>query len=268
MTVSVVIPTYNRPSLLRAAIESALSQSTRPLEVLVCDDGHSSETAMVAAAFGSASVRYLPGPHTGAPALPRNRGIAAAAGEWIAFLDDDDAWRPDKLEIQLAAVDQFAARAASSRATLYYPDGVQGELLGIADPMVTLARLARGNALVTSSALVHRSVFDEVGVFPDARIAAEDYPMWLRVATVSPFANIADPCVRYLGRYPEGQPVHGVREKWALRVVCLQSLLTEETRPQWRRYFQGHLTMARFRHALSPLESAVRQFRVGSNQPV
>lgn len=266
MTVSVVIPTYNRPALLRAAIESALSQTARPLEVLVCDDGQSAENAMVAAAFDTASVRYLPGPHTGAPALPRNRGIAAAAGEWIAFLDDDDAWRPDKLALQLTAVDQLAARAASGRATLYYPDGVQGELLGTADPIVTLARLARGNPLVTSSVVVHRSVIDEVGVFPDAPIAAEDYPMWLRVATVTPFANTAETCVRYLGRLPEGQPVHGVREKWALRVVCLQSLMKEETRPQWRRYFQGHLTMARFRHALAPLESSIRQFR--AHQPV
>lgn len=268
MTVSVVIPTYNRPALLRAAIESALSQTARPLEVLVCDDGQSADNAMIAASFGSASVRYLPGPHTGAPALPRNRGIAAASGNWIAFLDDDDQWRPEKLALQLAAADKLGARAASGRATLYYPDGVQGELLGLTGPVVTLSRLARGNALVTSSVLVHRSVIDEVGVFPDTRIAAEDYPMWLRVATVTPFANISQPCVRYLGRYPDGQPVHGVREKWALRVVCLQNLLQDETRPQWRRYFRGHLMMARFRRALAPLESSIRQVGARGRQAV
>ena len=98
--VSVIIPTYNRQHTLLAAIQSALSQTLPPLEVLVCDDGSTDGSAEAVAALDDPRVRWLTGPHAGYPAVPRNRGLREARGEWVAFLDDDDVWLPEKLAVQ------------------------------------------------------------------------------------------------------------------------------------------------------------------------
>jgi hypothetical protein len=101
-TISVVIPTYNRAALVSGAIESALSQSVRPGEVIVVDDGSDDDTGAVVARFGSA-VRYIRQANAGVGAA-RNRGAGEATGEWVAFLDSDDTWERDKLALQLAAL--------------------------------------------------------------------------------------------------------------------------------------------------------------------
>ena len=100
--VSVVIPTFNREALLRRAIESVLCQTHRAVEVLVVDDGSTDGTAvMMAATYAAdARVRYLPQQNAGV-AVARNRGLAAATGDYLALLDSDDYWYPWKLELQL-----------------------------------------------------------------------------------------------------------------------------------------------------------------------
>lgn len=99
-SVSVIIPVYNGESFLGAALDSALAQGQRPLEVLVVDDGSTDGSAAVAES--RAGVRCLRIEHSGV-STARNRGIAEAAGEWLAFLDADDVWLPEKLAIQVAA---------------------------------------------------------------------------------------------------------------------------------------------------------------------
>jgi glycosyltransferase involved in cell wall biosynthesis len=99
--VSAVIPVHNGERYLAEAIESALGQTVAPLEVIVVDDGSTDDCAGVAARYGF-RVRYVRQPRAGAGAA-RNRGADLALGEYIAFLDADDLWVPDKLERQLAA---------------------------------------------------------------------------------------------------------------------------------------------------------------------
>src|SRR6266545_511842 len=95
---SVVIPTYNRAEKLRRALESLLHQSYGDFEVLVCDDGSTDGTREVVSAYaGELQISYLWEENWGGPARPRNRGIAAAQGKWVCFLDADDWWHPDKL---------------------------------------------------------------------------------------------------------------------------------------------------------------------------
>ena len=101
MTVSVLIPCYNREGSLPAAIESASAQSAPPAEIVVVDDGSTDGSAAVAEGFGP-PVRVVRQANGGAAAA-RNRGLAECRGEWVAFLDSDDIWAPDKLERQLAA---------------------------------------------------------------------------------------------------------------------------------------------------------------------
>ncbi len=99
--VSVVIPTRNRPELVVRAVESVARQAYRNLEIIVVVDGPDAETEAALRAFGDGRLRVLALPESRGGSDARNAGIAAAQGEWIAFLDDDDEWLPEKLDRQL-----------------------------------------------------------------------------------------------------------------------------------------------------------------------
>jgi glycosyltransferase involved in cell wall biosynthesis len=199
-SVSVVIPTWNRAELLGGAITSALNQTCPPLEVLVCDDGSTDETREVVQAIGDPRVRFVGGEHSGCPAIPRNRGIRESTGEWLAFLDSDDEWRPEKLNEQLALALRLSCKAVCANAYRLVPgQGVSGNLLSWRKKRVTFNDLLEVNEVVCSSAVVHSSVFDIVGEFPESprMRAIEDYALWLRVATCTDFAFLKKPLVLY-----------------------------------------------------------------------
>jgi glycosyltransferase involved in cell wall biosynthesis len=99
-TVSVVIPCYNAAPFIRETVESALAQTFPPLEVLVIDDGSTDDSAVIAGSIDP-RVRVISQPNQG-ESVARNRGIGEARGDWIALLDADDLWKPEKLERQLA----------------------------------------------------------------------------------------------------------------------------------------------------------------------
>jgi len=99
-SVTAIIPCFNAAPFLRATLESALNQSHAPCEVLVIDDGSTDQSAAIAASYGP-PVRVISQPNQG-ESVARNRGIEEAKGSWIAFLDSDDLWLPEKLERQLA----------------------------------------------------------------------------------------------------------------------------------------------------------------------
>ncbi len=98
--ISCIVPVFNGERYLREALDSIFAQTYRPLEILVADDGSTDRTPYIAAAFGN-RLRYLRQDNQG-PAAARNLGIRAATGEFIAFLDADDVWHPEKLERQMA----------------------------------------------------------------------------------------------------------------------------------------------------------------------
>ncbi|HEX8648028.1 MAG TPA: glycosyltransferase family 2 protein, partial [Thermoleophilaceae bacterium] len=101
--VSAVIPTVARPAHVVAAVRSALAQTLREIEVVVVVDGPDAATAAALGEVGDPRLRVVELPARGGPGGARNAGVAAARGEWVAFLDDDDLWAPRKLELQLAA---------------------------------------------------------------------------------------------------------------------------------------------------------------------
>src|SRR5215469_16427814 len=102
--VSIVIPTYNASHFIAAAVESCLAQDYTPVEVLVVDDGSTDDTVSVLEPY-RASIRYFWQPNDG-PARARNRGIAEARGQLIAFLDADDIWLPNKLSQQVQCLER------------------------------------------------------------------------------------------------------------------------------------------------------------------
>lgn len=180
-TISVVICTFERPDACERALKSVLDQTHQPLEILVCDDGSADDTCTRFRGWEQQCqrVRYLRLPHnTGTPASTRNLGTAQAQGAWIAFLDDDDVWLPEKLARQRLAiaggqVDLIATNAIRSNGAPYFPDAAD-----IMRP--TRADLIKGNPIITSSVIVRRSF----GGFPTTAWMSgiEDYAAWLRMA--------------------------------------------------------------------------------------
>src|SRR5262249_8525132 len=208
-SVSVIIPTWNRAATVVAAVESALAQTHASLEVLVCDDGSSDDSEQRVRAMSDPRVRWLPGPRGGRPGIPRNRGIAAARGEWLAFLDSDDEWLPDKLARQLAAVRATGRLACCTNAWRVSPGIDRREpMLSGAGGGYALAEPLQGNRGDCSSAMVHRSLLADAAGFPQAAIlqALADYALWLRVACFTQFEHLAAPLVLY-----RDEPVASVR---------------------------------------------------------
>ena len=263
--VSVVIPTWNRAEYLSRAIDSVLAQTESPLEILVCDDGSSDNSEAVVASFQSPIVRWMPGPRGGRPAIPRNRGISESRGDWVAFLDDDDTWMPRKVEMQLDAMQRQGTRGSCTSAIVQQTDGAPvGELRSRFHGAVTFSHLAHTNPIVCSSVIVHRSVLEKVGGFPEASHmrAIEDYALWLRVASQTNFANVEEPLVRYL-LHPGNSGSLQLVAPWKRRIFVLEDAL------QWARksnasgaicrHLSRGLIEARIRERLAPLESVARR---------
>lgn len=200
MKVSVVIPTWNREESVVEAVRSVLRQTVPDLEVFVCDDGSSDRTGDRVRSLGDPRIRWMPGSRAGRPAVPRNRGIREARGEWIAFLDSDDAWLPEKLERQIGLAKALRCRAACSNAFRVVPGTeVRGALLAWRSRRVTFGDLVRTNQVICSSAVVERALLESAGGFPEdpGLKAIEDYALWLRIATMTDFAFVEDPLLYY-----------------------------------------------------------------------
>ena len=182
--VSVVIPTRDRPSLLaRHALPSALGQAGVDVEVIVVDDGSVDAAADRVEGLREERVRLLRHGRPRGRGAARNAGIDAARGEWIAFLDDDDLWAPDKLRVQLAT----AARADWSYARGIVVDEslTPIDTLVPPEPHALADALRHGNVLVGggSAVVVRRAVLDEVGTFDESLALGQDWDLWLRLAS-------------------------------------------------------------------------------------
>lgn len=200
MKVSVIIPTWNRGHIIEPAIRSVLNQTMKDLEVLVCDDGSTDNTKEVVAAIRDPRVRWITGRIGRRPAVPRNNGLREVRGEWVAFLDSDDEWAPDRLAKQLAAAEQRHLNAVCSNAARLVPgQGIIGYYLDFPGDTVTFADLLKDNRIINSSVLMKADLFAGVRGFPegDAFIGCEDYALWLRVASYGPFAYLPEPLVVY-----------------------------------------------------------------------
>lgn len=203
--VSVIIPTYNRAHLVGDTVASVLGQTYRNIEAIVIDDGSSDDTAEVLSGrfCGDSRFKYIWQPNS-ERSVARNRGIAASAGELIAFLDSDDLWHPEKLERQVACfVDDPNCVLVSCAYLPFDEDGVPFvENSGVrkiegdewfAVPHLTRSLLER-NSIGCLTAVVRRHVFKLVGGF-DVRLmqgGAEDWNMWLRASSLGTVAHIGD----------------------------------------------------------------------------
>lgn len=201
MTISVIIPTWNRAEFLGAAVRSALAQTAPPLEVLVCDDGSTDSSEEIVRSIIDPRVRWVAGDRVGKPAVPRNRGIREARGDWVAFLDSDDEWTEEKLERQILLAGKTGCRAVCSNAWRMIAGGERSDGLLLKDlpARITFEDLLRGNHVICSSVIVERPLLLRSSGFPEAAglKAIEDYALWLRIATQTDFAGSPEPLIRY-----------------------------------------------------------------------
>jgi glycosyltransferase involved in cell wall biosynthesis len=195
--VSVVIPAYNAARYVGAAVESVLAQSFDDLEVVVVDDGSTDETADVVAGLG-ARVRCIRQANSGV-AVARNQGIAQSDSRYVAFLDADDAWLPEKLAKQMKALREspdrrFCYTAFAIAGSDLEPIEVRrGPLVGTA--LGTL--LLQGNVVGASTPVCERELFAKAGDFDPALSQCADWDMWMRLAAHTEFIYLDEPLVNY-----------------------------------------------------------------------
>jgi len=192
--VSVIIPTYNRAWSLHEAVQSVLTQTYTDYEIIVVDDGSTDETAKLLRSYDS--VTAIRQPCQGVSAA-RNRGVRAAQGELLAFLDSDDFWLPDKLSAQVRYFDDNPETDICQTEELWIRRGIRvnpGRRHRKQAGMIFKPSLAL--CLVSPSAvMLRRSLFESVGGFDEQLPACEDYDLWLRIGCRYPIGLIETPLI-------------------------------------------------------------------------
>jgi len=201
--ISVVIPTYNRREFLPLAIRSVLNQTFQDFEIIVVDDGSLDYSAKeIVGEFRDPRIRYIRHEVNKGLSAARNTGIKVSKGRYIAFLDDDDEWLPEKLELQLDLFKKSSSDVGVVYTGCLKVDRSSGKVIQHMIPT------KRGNILKDlllrdcviaggSTALVRKECFNKVGLFDENLLAWEAYDMWIRISQVFLFEYIDLPLVKY-----------------------------------------------------------------------
>lgn len=223
--VSVIIPTYNREHVITRAVDSVLAQTFQDFELLIVDDGSRDGTHERLTAYGN-RITYLYQENHGV-SHARNTGIRASAGEFVAFLDSDDVWMPDKLEHQIAAMMSQPDIPLCHTEEIWIRNGVRvnpgkkhrkhgGYIFPYCLPLCVVS---------PSSIVLRRWVFDRIGLFDETLPACEDYDLWLRIAPRYNVLFLEEPLLMKYGGHADQLS----RKYWGIdrfRIQALVNLLT------------------------------------------
>lgn len=206
--VSVIVPTRNRGALLERALDGVLRQSWPDFEVIVVDDASTDDTAERLARCADPRLRVLREAQPGGGPRARNRAAAAARGRFLAFLDDDDEWLPEKLARQLAVFDAGPDDLGLVQTGQWVVSAVSGRVIHSVSPPAGVSPspvdFLGEISMTTSVVMVRRDVFERVGGFDEALAGAQDRDLWIRLAAVCRFDAVPDPLVR---RYLHGEQI-------------------------------------------------------------
>jgi glycosyltransferase involved in cell wall biosynthesis len=197
--VSVIIPTHNRSQLVALCLRSVLWQRQVDFEVIVVDDGSADDTQPMLASFGDPRVRVLRHERAQGVSAARNHGIAEAHGEWVAFLDDDDLWAPDKLALQVEALRKDGRRWAYAGAVDISLDNMILAGRPPAPPDSVVEGLTTRNMLPagSSNVIVGKRWLPTPTVFDGSLYHSADWDLWIRLAKGGPPAWVPKPLVGY-----------------------------------------------------------------------
>lgn len=199
--VSVIIPTYNRAKLLHSAITSVLNQTFQDFEIVVIDDGSQDNTQEIVKNFHDERIRYICHKENKGEAGTRNTGIINSHAEYIAFLDDDDEWLPEKLQQQVGLLKDSESKVGCIYTGYLVVDITKGKIIRRRIP------IKRGNIYhdlfvrnyigVPSTVILRRECFQKVNLFDENITFGTDYDMWIRIAKEFHFDYIEKPLVKY-----------------------------------------------------------------------
>ncbi|HNY90271.1 MAG: UDP-Glc:alpha-D-GlcNAc-diphosphoundecaprenol beta-1,3-glucosyltransferase WfgD [bacterium ADurb.Bin431] len=221
--VSVILTTCDRAALVSEALASVLEQSRPPAEIIVVDDGSADETEERLRPLAG-GVHYLRNPQPLGVSAARNRGIRAAAGNWLAFLDSDDLWKPAKLERQLQALREHPGYRICYTDEEWRRDGRwmnqgarhrkrSGWIYTDCLPLCIIS---------PSSVLIERGLLEQTGLFDEALPACEDYDLWLRIASRVPVLFVPERLiVKRAGEWPQLSRQHSLDR---YRIIALAGI--------------------------------------------
>jgi len=207
-TVSVIIPTYNRAELVSRAIQSALDQTHPPLEIIVVDDGSTDDTKETVREFAErdSRVKYIGHETNRGVSAARNTGILSAQGEYIAFLDSDCYWLPEKIEKQLKVFKQGGSRLGAVASGAVNIGGnspgikIKDAPMGDVYKNLLLGFWPGGPPVM----LIKKECFETVGLFDEQMPSAEDNDLYIRIAKYYHFGIVAEPLVEIDRGTPDG----------------------------------------------------------------
>lgn len=259
--VSIVIPAYNQAHYLGRAIQSALQQTHRALELIVVDDGSTDDTAAVAQGFADSRVRYVYQENRGLSAA-RNTGLRHASGQFVSYLDSDDQFLPHKLELLLAELERHPAAGLAAGQAI--PVDQEGQPIGQVFDKGLPAESAQwllGNPLHVGSVLVRRTWQERVAFFDESLRSYEDWDLWLRLARAGcPMRWVAHPVSLY--RFHPAQMTRDGRQMTTATFAVLDKVFADPNLPEsWQRlhdqaYSNAHLRAAAQAYQVGDFEAA------------
>jgi glycosyltransferase involved in cell wall biosynthesis len=198
-TISVIIPVYNGTDYILETIASVKSQTLAPIEIIIVDDGSTDGT--------SDKVKSIPGvtlvvQANRGPSAARNRGAAVASGDWLAFLDADDVWHPEKLKVQSELFFDDTTLVYCNRTNIGDLGGrsvLQSEGVTLYEGEVFSKLLEEGNFITASSVVISRRVFQACGGFCEDEeiLGVEDWDLWLQASRLGKVRRSMEPLVQY-----------------------------------------------------------------------
>lgn len=248
--VSVIIPNYNYGQFLGECISSVLSQTYKNLEIIVVDNFSTDSSRQVVDSLKDSRLRFIEFDNKGAVGRSRNHGARIAAGAFLAFLDSDDAWLPQKLSEQMKAFDDSVGMSFHNFCVQgrYCLKKIRGrEITGGVTDLLT-----RGNPIVTSGVLIRTSLFWKLGGFPEviSYHTAEDLHLWCKVADSGLGIKFVD---RVLGKYR----VHESASRNLESPIALRSVVAA---------FGQHLDALAFDRAISIADYSEGVIRANAGQ--
>lgn len=199
--VSVIIPTHNRAKLLRNAIVSVLNQTFQDFEILVVDDASQDNTPEVVAGFQDERIKYFRHDNNKGGSAARNTGIHNSSCDYIAFLDDDDEWLPEKLSKQMELLLASGPRVGAVYTGCIDVDISTGQVVGkqIPERRGNLSQhlLATNCVGSASSVLLKKESLHRVGLFDESLPCSQDYDLWIRIAKEYLFECVRLPLFKY-----------------------------------------------------------------------
>lgn len=199
-TVSVIIPTYNRANLLKRAIESVISQRFEDFELIVVDDASPDNTPEIVESINDTRIRYIRLKKNSGGPVARNTGIKKARGKFIALLDDDDEWLPNRLEVQVRKFENLDREFGVVYGGFYYVSQRDGKILGKRLPRHrgdVYEHFLRENFIGSPTLLIRRECFKRAGLFDPNLSSSQDWDMWLRIARHYRFDYVDEIVAKY-----------------------------------------------------------------------